>query len=403
MTPGAGASIPTLLFGAFDRHNFGDLLFPHVAAALLPGQHLIFAGLAERDLRGYGGHRVRSLARLAVELGGQPVNLVHVGGELLTCDAWQAAIMLLPPEEAQATIRHFERRPAEQPAWLRERLGLTSLAPYTIPRSLFPKAARVTYNAVGGVDLLSRDAALRAEVAANLQAADEVNVRDRQTLAGLRALAIPARLVPDSAVMVAKLFGKRIREHAEYGEVGAIRHAFPRGYLAIQFSADFGDDATLAAIADQLDQVAMSTGHAVVFFRAGAAPWHDDLACYRRTASRMRAQSIGVFESLDIWDICALIAHSQSYCGSSLHGRIVAGAFALPRVSLLHPSLAGQPAKQTAYAATWEPTDLHALVAASGMAEGRAQALTTDPERLRGLAGEMVGRYEAGGLKPAYS
>jgi hypothetical protein len=27
---------PTILLGAFDRHNFGDLLFPHLAAALLP-------------------------------------------------------------------------------------------------------------------------------------------------------------------------------------------------------------------------------------------------------------------------------------------------------------------------------------------------------------------------------
>ena len=43
--------IPTILFGAFDRHNFGDLLFPHVAAALLPGRKLAFAGLAERDPR----------------------------------------------------------------------------------------------------------------------------------------------------------------------------------------------------------------------------------------------------------------------------------------------------------------------------------------------------------------
>ena len=47
--------IPVILFGAFDRHNFGDLLFPHVAAALLPGRDLRFAGLAERDLRGCGG------------------------------------------------------------------------------------------------------------------------------------------------------------------------------------------------------------------------------------------------------------------------------------------------------------------------------------------------------------
>ncbi|MBE0547855.1 MAG: polysaccharide pyruvyl transferase family protein, partial [Rubrivivax sp.] len=35
-----------ILFGAFDRHNLGDLLFPHIAAALLPGRTLVYAGLA---------------------------------------------------------------------------------------------------------------------------------------------------------------------------------------------------------------------------------------------------------------------------------------------------------------------------------------------------------------------
>jgi len=85
---------PTILFGAFDRHNFGDLLFPHIAATLLPGENLIFAGLAERDLRPYGGHQVRALIQLAAEMGGQAANILHVGGELLTCDVWQAACSL---------------------------------------------------------------------------------------------------------------------------------------------------------------------------------------------------------------------------------------------------------------------------------------------------------------------
>lgn len=48
---------PVVLFGAFDRHNLGDLLFAHIAAALLPGKDLIHAGLAERDLRALGGMR----------------------------------------------------------------------------------------------------------------------------------------------------------------------------------------------------------------------------------------------------------------------------------------------------------------------------------------------------------
>ena len=57
---------PVILFGAFDRHNFGDMLFPHVAAALLPDREPIFAGLAERDLRAEGGHRARRFRRLRI-------------------------------------------------------------------------------------------------------------------------------------------------------------------------------------------------------------------------------------------------------------------------------------------------------------------------------------------------
>ena len=59
-------SSPLVLFGAFDRHNFGDLLFPHLLTALLPGQAFECAGLAARDLRAFGGHRVKPLARGAM-------------------------------------------------------------------------------------------------------------------------------------------------------------------------------------------------------------------------------------------------------------------------------------------------------------------------------------------------
>jgi hypothetical protein len=126
--------LPTILFGAFDRHNFGDLLFPHIAAALLERHDLIFAGLAERDLRCFGGHSVRALAGLAAEWDGRPANIIHVGGELLTCEAWQAAVMLLP-DEAQKTIAHFDRHPE---ALVARRAGSFCACAYTVPRGLFP-------------------------------------------------------------------------------------------------------------------------------------------------------------------------------------------------------------------------------------------------------------------------
>src|SRR6476620_11143606 len=86
-----GAMKPaTVVFGAFDRHNFGDLLFAHVAAAFLKKRAPVFAGLADVDLRPFGGHRVSALPHLPARLPDRRVDILHAGGELLTCTAWQA-------------------------------------------------------------------------------------------------------------------------------------------------------------------------------------------------------------------------------------------------------------------------------------------------------------------------
>ena len=231
---------------------------------------------------------------------------------------------------------------------------------------------------------------------AKLKAADDVSVRDRQTKALLDASGVRSRLIPDPAVMVAALFGTRIRQRATQGELAQILGAFPQGYIAVQFSADFGDDATLAEIAAQLDRIAISSGFGVAFFRAGAAPWHDDLSCYRRAAARMRAPSVRIFRSLNLWDICALIACSRVYCGSSLHGRIIAMAFALPRINLHHPAQAARPTKQTAFAATWEQAGMPATVDVHEIAGGIRDALAVDRMQLQRTATELAARYRAG-------
>lgn len=385
-----------ILFGAFDRHNFGDLLFPHVAAALLRDQNLVFAGLADRDLRPYGGHAVRALAPLAADWGQRTATLMHVGGEILSCSAWQAAVMLSTPEQARDAIAYLESRPQARARWVRSVVGSNALAPYTLSRTLFPGLTRVIYNAVGGADLDACDPALHAEVVANLRAADDVSVRDQQTQTLLSAAGIRARLVPDPAVMVAELFEAQIRQRAREGEVARMLSTFPQGYLAVQFSADFGDDATLTQIAAQLDQVASASGYGVVLFRAAAAPWHDDVACLQRAAARMHAPAVATFDSLNLWDICALIAHSRAYCGSSLHGRIIAMAFALPRINLRHPAASAQPGKHDAYAATWESPGMPGTVAVADIAQGIHLALALDPQPLRHTASRLVTQYRQG-------
>lgn len=360
---------PVVVFGAFDRHNVGDLMFPHLARSLLPHDELILAGLASRDLRPFGGHRVHSLAEVAAAVGERPVRVLQLGGELLTCTAWQAAVMLLPPEQVQPTVAWLGRRPATRRRWVREALGRADRAPYLLARDALPNVARIVVAGVGGVDLGRCAPAMRAEVLAKLRGADAVGVRDARTLAALRAAGIAASPIPDPAVMTRALCGSPIARRARRGDAAAVRAAFPGGYLAVQLSAAFGADATLDALAQALAAVTAARGLGVALFRAGAAPWHDDLDVLRRLASRLPGPRVRVFGSLHPWDVCALVAGAQAVCASSLHARIVALAYACPRVSVKPPGEPAQARKLAAFVEAWDtalgpPVDVDALATA---------------------------------------
>jgi hypothetical protein len=384
------ASPPPILFGAFDRHNFGDLLFPHLLTALLPDRRFEFAGLVARDLQAFGGHRTRALATLAAA---PFTRLIHVGGELLTCSAWQAAVMLLDPAAAAAAIARHDGDPDAAAEWAAQQLGTSRAMPYVVGRDGIADSGRLIFNAVGGVEWATLSAAQRREVRAALGRADWVSVRDHVTQAALHAEGIDVPLCPDPAVMVAACCGDVIRAHQQQDAVQAMQQAFPQGYLACQFSADFGDDATLDALAQGVSRVLAATGLGLVLFRAGAAPWHDDPALYERLQQRLPAGCARLFPSLHLWDICALIAASRGVVGSSLHGRIVALAYGLPRVSLLPPQQGARPDKRTAFAETWEPHALPRSVAAGQIEAAVMLALAVPPRVLR---------ENAAGLREAY-
>lgn len=386
--------MPLILFGAFDRHNLGDLLFPHLWAAHCAERELLFAGLAQRDLTNYGGHRVQAIAQLAQEYGDQAVDILHVGGELLTCSLYEAAIMTLPPDAARAAIAQYDQDVDARTAWAQNELGLPQTVGYLVPRRLFPKARHIAYHAVGGTSLDKLPAAMRDEVVAHLKEADPLSVRDRLTQSLLAQAGIPAPLVPDSAHRVAELFGERIGEHGEQGEPAQMRSHFPQGYLAVQFSADFGDDPTLRQLAAQLDQCAEQTGLGIALFRAGAAPWHDDLAAYRRLAGFLRWPQCRVFESLNLWDICALLAQARAYCGSSLHGRIVAQSFGVAGVSLVQD--VRSISKTEVYCSTWLPAGEVNVCSVAEVAEGMVQALALPAKVLQSQASQLTGQAREG-------
>jgi hypothetical protein len=271
-------------------------------------------------------------------------------------------------------------------------LGTTDAMPYVASRDQWPGLDRTLFCGAGGVALASLAPADRQAVQGRLAMADALAVRDATTRAALQAAGLEPGLVPDPAVMVDALFGAGIRRHAAQSPVAQLRQAFPRGYLAVQLSAEFGDDASLDVAVAQLNAVRAGTGLGLVLFRAGAAPWHDDLAMLERLAARFAPGELQLFRSLQLWEVCALLAAAAAYAGSSLHGWIIAAAFGVPAVGLAKPQDDG---KLAAYVRTWTGGEAPPAWPLARCAEGVARLLGTSPHARSEQALQWAAAYRA--------
>ena len=409
-TAASARRAPLILFGAFDRHNLGDLLLGRIAAELaarlLHGREVRFAGLAARDLRADGGARVQAFAEVAREWRpvhregppawppASPSALLQVGGEILGCSAWEAAVMLLDPAGAARAIALHDRDPAARETWARQTLGSARGLPYLAAHAALPPGTRIVHTGIGGVGFAALPTALRAEALDELRAAACVQVRDRRTRDALAAAGIDTEPVPDAAVLVERLLGAEVARHAAMGEPAALRNRFAQGYVTVQLAAELGDDATLAALADDLAGISRDHSLGVVLFCAGRAPWHDDPAVLQRLRRHLPdPESAVVAESRHLLDLCALIAHAALCCATSLHARIVADAFACPALSLVGG--AQQVAKLRAWLDTWYPPQRHHLAAPGNLRALAHSVLNEAPDERKAHAAHLADLAEA--------
>ncbi|HEY9028547.1 MAG TPA: polysaccharide pyruvyl transferase family protein [Burkholderiaceae bacterium] len=274
-------------------------------------------------------------------------------------------------------------------------LGTEDELPYVVSRDAFRWLSSVAFAGVGGVALDTLPDATRAALLARLTSADALTVRDAVTQAQLHAAGVVAPLMPDPAELVETLFGDAIRARVTAPPIADLRQAFPGGWLAVQLSTEFADDATLAEIAAQLGAIPEDTGLGIVLFRAGAAPWHDDDALLARLAQRLPLRHVRLFDSLDVWDICALLGHAHACLCSSLHGALVARAFGVPALGIEAPHPA-QGRKLAAYVSTWHALDAPVLRHYGDIRASLHEALAADAGARRAHAGERASRALAG-------
>lgn len=360
----SGVNPRILLIGAFERDNFGDLLFYQLTEKLMGGRGVAAGSVIGADMTSLLGAQVQPHND---HLSSRTWDVVWVvGGEVGGVTTENALAMSLTDVEAAV----FDEVSTTGKSVLTRFLADSSLIdPAYLPvLSRFPLNDKtpLILNSVGLGNMAPPGTSAAADIAiAALRSASAVVVRDTASQDFALTAGVTTALSPDMVHAISILYPELAQDS------GATRPP----YFVFQANSAYIDRHGVAEIAQAIAALAAETGWQPVLLLAGVARHHDSPDQYalvlqqlHRNAPELNAVVLSTRVPLEL---ASWIAQSQLWVGSSLHGRIVANSFSRPRVSL-------ENSKVETYSRTWDqefPSNvvLEDLGAAAGLAVSVAE------------------------------
>jgi hypothetical protein len=339
-----------LIIGAFDRYNYGDLLFPLIIEQQLSTYafeaQFEYFGLVQSDLTNVGGVPTQNLQAFYDRCNGSgdPVHVIVAGGEALGV-TWHSLYSALNPLYARIHKHHVKlSKVLDLNGIAKTLLGGKTTLPFAFTPSDFAQVKSVILNSLGGSGLQKAQFHRYPFLKEKLQQADYHAVRDQLTVDNLRAHGVQADLMPDSAILMSEFYPllvleKRVTDGVrDYVESNKGRYVF----FQINKKTTTGKEKIIAA---ELDKIVQEGQTDICLCPIGKALNHDDHIALAAVRKLMQCLAT-YFDADNIWDIMYLIANAKAYIGTSLHGAITALSFAVPHVGL-------KVEKLDAYLSTW--------------------------------------------------
>lgn len=351
----------TLFVGAYERANFGDLLFLLISRKYRPEASTVAAAPFSGDMAHLLGHDIPGLAEtLASDSFG---SVWVVGGEIGGTSMADAYRM------SANTVDYGEWR-RQTFSGRREALALVSgrapaASPY-LPRMSASPATRgcaFVVNSVGLSGLRGLRGSRRDEAWAAIEEAEYLSVRDAASSQLLTSRDIQHTLAPDLVHTILKHFPQVQRMRQADLALVQVKERVLLEYGPEEFAKSLATSRALR-------------GFRIRLFSAGEARGHDSLELYRRVAAEFNLLSPGrrleVGTAQRPLDKVAEIAEAGLWIGTSLHGLILSTAFSIPHVGLELEKLAR-------YADTWsDPMPMR--VDPSGLDDAIASSLAIAQE-----------------------
>ncbi len=383
-----------ILYGAFDRHNYGDLLFPlimeRVIRAQFPNKSIVIAGLISSDLSEYGAPKTVAISK-ALSVSKPNAIVILAGGDVVACD-WQSAYgYLLPtvffPIYERIACYYF---PKITDYIISRIAGLTSSLPFNLNQSDLGEVRKVIYNSVGATGVsgvTSRNEML--SLTKTLNKANFVSVRDIFSQTQLNRVGYSSsQLAPDSATVMSAYISLEELERKSSWETKNIIEQYIEGYIVFQISQAHvrGKE---EAFAQALSELSLELQLPIVLIAIGNAAGHNDIVGIQKVASMLTAGVIyDTYLDGNIFDLMNIIRNASCYCGTSLHGLITSMSFSVPRVALL-PTLR----KQINYMETWDLPHMPRGVNPDELTSAVTVAMATSDKVLNALSIKLTNAY----------
>lgn len=304
-----------LIFGTFDVSNYGDLLFPIVAAHRLAPHGFDVVPVSPTTHATVFGDAVRAepIGKLP---DGLPCDGVLIGGGEIV-HAWPATFL-------------DEYRIGDLPAWAYLSLWIGATAVGAL------RDVPIVWNAPG-VPKPFPEAQRQRTVGPALAAADYVAVRDEASRRFLGcANADLVEVAPDTAADLAKVwplsaldaaFRRLMQRKGADGDVARI---------AVHPRVPGQDPATTQALARNVDALAGRTGWSPIILAIG--PSLGDGRAARALSAALTVDHVCLDDPEGLREIAAAIAFAEAYIGNSLHGYVTALGYRRPGVIVAQPS-----------------------------------------------------------------
>lgn len=332
-----------VLYGAFDRYNYGDNLMPILLESYLLKKNktiierysIVHASIKASDLSEYECKPTQPIKSFLNVPNGSI--LIVVGGETMGANINGLFLHTFDSKTKYIFAKFFMK-------YFKPLFTLFSIAMYPSPwlypyipnKSSFSSNVKIILNTVGGVP--------PKRAFNDIKKMDYISVRDLRSYNAMNSL-FDVQMIPDSVMLLSRLVPLlELKNKISFGLTD--KFDFSKDYIIIQM-CPYKASCTAEELANILIDIKNKYHLEPILLPIGYASGHDDVDFLQDVKEASKGK-LDLFYNLTVWDIAYFIAKSKGFYGTSLHGVITAMSYEIP-----HFCINNKLAKLVSFLETW--------------------------------------------------